>query len=425
MEALFERAIFFLERERFQEAEEQLRNILGQDPQNPRALGLMAQVLIRLDKREEALEAAQAAVAAAPDQPMNYYSLAWTQFFVKKMDEAWATTEEGLKLAPLWDSFFLIRVQIAFYREEWTLALEQSEQGLARNPENTALVNYRAQALIKLNRKAEAAQTMEYALNREPDNAQSHSNKGWIQIEQGKMDEAIETFSEALRLDPDNRLARQGLKEAIKGKNPLYRAMLRYFLWMNKLQARGRWLVVIGFYLLYRLVIEVAQSNPELAPFLMPVIILYVLFAFSSWLASPISNLFLRLHPKGKHALDKEEKLASSLVGGSFGISLVLLISFFILGNRITSDLSIEGETAWILLPALYFGFMSLPLSGMFNTRQGGRNRKILVGATIVLAIAGLLGMLVSIDLFQAFFIGVLIYTFASGFFMEMDRRNF
>ncbi len=333
MDPIFERVIFFLDRGRYEEAEEELQRLLAANPNNGLAMGLMAQVMVQNGKKKEALGMAQRGVKANPTEPMAFYALAMAQFYNKKLEEAWASTDQGLSIDPMWDRFFMIRAQVAFQKEDWELALKQVEEGLSRNPEHTQLINFCAQALLKLNRKEEASATMDFALHREPENSYSHSNKGWVSMEQGEMDEAIDSFTEALRLDPNNGGAREGLREAIKAKNPLYRAILSYFLWMGKLQARAKWLFLIGIYVLYQLLIGIASKNPELAPYLTPLIVTYILFAFSSWLAQPISNLFLRLHPQGKHALTDEERLASTLVGGATGSSLIFILAFYLLGN--------------------------------------------------------------------------------------------
>jgi len=99
--------------------------------------------------------------------------------------------------------------------------------------------------LVKLNRKQEAADTMDYALHRAPQSSYSHANKGWVSIEKGAYEEAITHFKEALRLNATNAYAKAGLREGIKAKNFLYRGVLKYFLWLGKLQAKYRWAFVI------------------------------------------------------------------------------------------------------------------------------------------------------------------------------------
>ena len=51
-----------------------------------------------------------------------------------------------------------------------------------------------------------------------------------------------------------------------------------------------------------------ALLGQSLAPWLLPFRILYVVFAIFTWLAYPIFNLMLFVHPVGRHALDREQR---------------------------------------------------------------------------------------------------------------------
>ena len=309
----------------------------------------------------------------------------------------------------------MLRSQIEFYQQNWEQALHEANRGLELDPENVNLVNQRAQALIKLNRKDDAAATMDYALHKAPENSFSHANKGWVAIEKDQYDSAVASFLEALRLNPANDFAREGLKEAIKGKNPVYRVILKYFLWMNKMQEKYQWGFIIGIYLLYRLAIGLAESNPALAPFLYPFIVLYVLFAFSTWIAKPISNLFLRLHPIGKHALNDDEILGSNLTGLAAAVCLLSFAFFFVTGSE-------TGFQAGIVS-----GIMMIPIGGAFTIPPHYSARKGLVVYAIVLAIAGALwvvfpGFTMAIAIFG---IGIFAYGWVVNYLISKSNKEF
>jgi tetratricopeptide (TPR) repeat protein len=364
---------------RHSEAETEIRKALADDPLDPEALALLS--LCRLDSKKygEAVQLAEQAVAQQPDAPFLYLVLGQAQFYNKNIPKARLAISEGQRLDPSNANFFELRAHIEFYQENWEQALRETERGLELDPENVELVNLRAQTLVNLNRKSDADVTLDYALHKAPENSNSHANKGWVAIEKDRYDEAVKHFLEALRLDPENGYARRGLKEAIKGKNLLYRVILKYFLWMNKLQEKGRWAFVIGMYVLYRAFLSLSKNVPELAPFLYPFIVLYVLFAFSTWIAKPVSNLFLRLHPLGKHALDKDEILGSNIAG-----ALALL--------------SVGGFlAAWLLDAPTGFGIgivaavMLIPVGGVFAVPAESGARRSLSGYAILLAVLGLI----------------------------------
>ena len=64
---------------------------------------------------------------------------------------------------------------------------------------------------------------------------------------------ALEHFKESLSKDPNFEFAQVGLLEAIKATNPIYRLFLKYAFAMSKLTAKYQWAVIIGFYLLFKL----------------------------------------------------------------------------------------------------------------------------------------------------------------------------
>src|SRR5581483_7555851 len=127
-------------------------------------------------------------------------------------------------------------------------------------------------ALVKLGRKTEAASTIDGALQRDPENARSHANQGWTYLHRGEPKLAMVHFREALRIDPTLDWARAGMVEALKAHNVIYRWVLRYFLFMSRLNKQARWGILIGGYIGYRVALNVAQTNPTLAPYLWPIV---------------------------------------------------------------------------------------------------------------------------------------------------------
>ena len=118
-------------------------------------------------------------------------------------------------------------------------------------------------ALVRLGRKSEAVDTVNYALERDPESGFSHANQGWNCLHQNNPKQALDHFREALRLDPELEYAREGMVEALKARNPVYRAMLSYFLWMGRLSDRYQWGIVIGIYFGSRVLLNFARTYPD------------------------------------------------------------------------------------------------------------------------------------------------------------------
>ncbi|MBL7776546.1 MAG: tetratricopeptide repeat protein [Saprospiraceae bacterium] len=422
LERLLKEAELLMETNRPAQAEEKIRQALAEAPGHSGALAALAWSLIQQEKYPGALEAAQQAVAGEPDQPNYLFALGYAQLFNNQPDKARETAQAALQLAPDASVLYQLLAQIEFQERRWELALHNAEKGLEFEPDDDGLINLRAMILVKLNRTAEAGDTVDSALYQNPQNAYAHANKGWVKIEQGQYQDAQESFLEALRLDPSNEHAKDGLKESIKAKNLLYRVILRYFLWVNKLSSGNQWLVIIGAYIAFRMVRGVAKSNPNLAPLLMPIIVLYLIFVYSSWIAGPVSNLFLRLHPLGKHALTDDEKLGSNLAAACIGASALFWLTGWLANWH---DLFLIGAALLVLL---------IPVGGMFSVQPGRSARRYLGWYALFMAVCGVAVPLLAFisgqeDLLfvglAGFGIGAIAYGWVANYLIMRDAKRF
>src|SRR5262249_11867800 len=154
-----------------------------------------------------------------------------------------------------------------------------AEEGLEQDPEHVSCNNLRAMALVKLGRNAEAGTTIATALERQPENAFSHANQGWGFLHQGNHQKALEHFPGSLRLDPEMEYARAGIVEAMKPRHWIYALFLRYFLWMARLSGKAQWAIIIGGYIGYRALGALAEKQPDLSPWVRPIMVAYIVFA--------------------------------------------------------------------------------------------------------------------------------------------------
>ncbi len=376
-----QRALVLQEQGRHDMAEKELRQHLGTDPSDGFAHAALAISLAELERRDEAEQSAREAISNAPDMAFAHYALARVLSDRNRTDEAADTIREAIRLEPTDADYHGMHAAIEFERQRWKESLAAAETGLQFDPEHVTCNNLRAMALVKLGRKAEAGATIDATLSRNPDNAFSHANKGWTFLEQGKRKEAMTHFRESLRLDPSNDWARSGLVEAIKAGNPVYAVMLKYFLWMAKLSGNVRWAILLGGYFGNRMLGSAAESNPEWAPWITPVRVLYIAFALLTWLAAPLFNLMLFLHPYGKHALDDEQRSQAGWVGLCLALGLGSLGIWFL-----------SGRNDDYIVPALVFGLLALPTAAIHSCPVGWP-RKTMLAITLVLAAAGLIAV--------------------------------
>ncbi len=379
-----QRGLLLYQQSRYDMAETELRQALGAEPANSYAHALLALTLIERKKLDDATVEAHEAIHLAPDYDFAHYALAKVMYGRDKYGEARAAIDEAIRLDPQDPDYRFLLSAILFDQRRFEDALWTAEAGLAVDPEHAGCTNLRAMALVKLGRTREAGDTIDAALARDPENSATHANRGWTLLEQGHANEALGHFREALRLNPENEWARSGIVEALKARNPVYAVMLRYFLWMTRLSPRVQWGVIIGGYVVNRILTQTAEANPKLAPWLLPFRVLYVTFVVLSWTAEPLFNLLLRMNRFGRFALSRDQVVESNWIGAVLALGL----------------LSLGACIAWgfdtpFLMSAMVFGFLIIPVAGTFKTSPG-RARLAMSTYTGVLAALGL-GALVTV----------------------------
>lgn len=378
MSAHFQRALLLIQQQRHDLADHELRQLLAEEPNHAMAHALLGLCAARRQQFREALAEAQQAVHLAPDESFSHFALACVLTDSNRLREGEAAIREAIRLFPADPDYFARLAEICYAQRRWQDAREAAEQGLQFEAEHVQCVNLRAMALVNLGERDAAGAALQTALERDPENAWTHANQGWQLIHAGQYDKALEHFREALRIDPELDWARQGIVEALQARNIVYRVMLRYFLWMMRLSGRAQWGVMIGGYVAYRVLGSLAAKNPALAPWVTPLLILYVVFAIMTWVSVPLFNLLLRLNRFGKLALSREQLITSNWVGCCVAAALASLGLYFGLGY-------------FVGLPsASIFGMLIPPLSGVYRCDPGWP-RKIAIVIAIGLLAVGLL----------------------------------
>lgn len=382
MSAHIEKARLLMAQSRFELATKELRQQLAEEPDDPFAHALLAICLgEQKPPSAESLRSARTAVSLAPDFPFAHYVLAGVLHDCDKLSEAEQAIREAIRLEPQDADYFSLLASINLSRRRWAEALQAAEQGLAVDAEHVASINLRAMALGKMNRRYEAGAEIGTALGVDPDNPLTHANQGWHHIELGEYQQATNHFREALRLEPQLDWAREGIVEVLKARNPVYRLMLRYFLWTAKLQGRGLWIMIIGAWLFSRLIRGLINSQPVLAPLLWPIYIAYLIFVLLTWIAKPLFNLTLRFDPLGRIALTREQIKASNWVGALLVVALLGAVVWLV------------TEAPAALALGIGSGMMTVPVSASLSS-DATRGRSRLLAYTVFLAAVGVLTLL-------------------------------
>ncbi len=231
-------------------------------------------------------------------------------------------------------------------------------------------------------------------------------------------DETVRAIREALRLNPELEWARLGVVETLRAHHPLYRILLRYFFWVGRLSTGAQWAVILGAYVGYRIVLEIARQHPALGPWLAPVIVAYLVFALGTWLGRPMMNLALRLHPFGRLALSDDDRRGANVVGGfllaatlagaaSWGLSFgwALPVAIFCLGMVLPLAATFQSAIPWprkglwvytgvvALLGVSPWVLGMLDALGVFGPASADRAERLMVGALRAFVLASVLSL--------------------------------
>ena len=371
------RAELLIQQGRYEQALAELQQQLSDDPQDAYVLSRQSLCLTELNRLPEAVRQAESAIGWAPDAPYAHFALGYARVRQKNYAEALRCVDQAIALDPDDVVYFGLKSAIHAQQYGWKEALVAADQGLALDPENATCLNNRIIALTKLGRNVEARLTAENALARNPLVAETHSSHGWTLLQNGQWAQARTHFLEALRLDPELEWAQRGLVESIKARNPVYRLALNYALQMSRLSPRLQLGLIFGGMIAINVLGQIGKTAPALE---LPVTILtavYLLGVYFIWIAEPLGNLLLRLHPLGKHALSRDQRHGAHLIGACY------LVAF---GHIVPAAMGMM--LGW----ELFFRWIALvvPASAVFRC-AAGRPRMIMAAATAAIAFFGIM----------------------------------
>ena len=354
---------------------------IAEDTGDATAHAMLALCLCERKEYKGATEEARQAIHAAPDEAVGFYAMATIMHNRNRLKNAYSAITEAIRIEPWNADFFGMLAMIEFGRSRWAECLNAAEQGLEFEPEDVDCTNLRAMALVKLGRRDEAESTIDTALASEPDNAVTHANLGWTLLHSGDPRKAMEHFREALRLEPGLEWARLGIIEAMKARNPIYRWMLAWFLWVGRLSPRIQIALILGLVFGQSILQSICDAIPILAPLKTPIAVVYILFVWMTWVASTLFNLVLCLDRFGRLVLSTTEKVGAGLTGAC-------IASMFAVG--VYGQLLDVKFAYYYWMTGLLFLGLAIPVTTCLNLEAGRRIMMAVysVGLLIVILIA-------------------------------------
>lgn len=402
MEDVMRRVEFLLDQQRFAEARGMLMQGLASDPEQPILNAFLGYCLRMEGRAKEGLAPAQHAVGRAPDWPFVHYVLALVYEGLENRKKALESIDIAIGLDPQDPNYHGLKAVLLFQGQKWHQAIESAEQGLKSNPEHGQCRGILTAAKNQLGQHADVEHLVDESLRNDPENAFAFANKGWSCLRQGDPKEAIRHFKEALRLEPELEWARVGALEALKARNIFYRGLLAFFFKVGALPQGAQFGIMIGLFLVFRVTRSIGESNPELQPFVTPLVVAYLTFAYATWLGSSLGNCMLLFHPFGRLAMTQKEKRNAWVLGAMVTLGIAATIG------------GAMGPLSPFELVGILVLMSTLPLVGAQNatTQKGFR---IAAGMTAAILGLGILGIFLLPRLFDVAMILWVAYVWVIG----------
>jgi tetratricopeptide (TPR) repeat protein len=237
MGVAYQRGMLLYHQHRYTLVADEFRKELSQAPNSALAMSMLALSLKQDGKMEEAIQQAQAAIAADPERAFCHYALACILVgraprfgrmrsfrlfgriagiskYRRGLRKAKLPALEAIRLDPVNPEYSALMSAIELDLRQFRKALVWADKGLAASATHVRCANLRARALLKLDRIEDARQTVEGALALDPESALTHATSGWTHLKSGEPEKAIEHFTQSARLDPNDVNVHRGLSLA-------------------------------------------------------------------------------------------------------------------------------------------------------------------------------------------------------------------
>ncbi len=185
-----------------QEARRLLERIPAGDPNYALAQGLLSNVWLAQDDKQQALQAAERAVQSGPRSPSAYLNLSLAQQSHFQIPEALKSARKALELDP---DFVSAQVQVArllFASGDTRRAEQIARQGLTRNSSEAALNSLLGFILLAQAKTTESRTYFEKSIAQDDTRGEPHLGLGIVSMRQGRSLDATQSILIASTLEP-------------------------------------------------------------------------------------------------------------------------------------------------------------------------------------------------------------------------------
>lgn len=209
----YQRALVAFALSHWDKASQELKEQLAVTPDHAEALALLAACSINLNKVDDSLKQAQAAIAKAPNSAYAHYVYAFAQACRHQTFEAEIAIEEALRLEPDSPTYLIAYADI---KPKLSIrAVQLLRQALSIEPNNAPALIRLHERLLELGHEKEAQEVRATMLRLYPNDANIQAASGWQALQApGGHKQAVDHFEQAVRLSPNTNTSVEGLIKA-------------------------------------------------------------------------------------------------------------------------------------------------------------------------------------------------------------------
>lgn len=383
-----------IQQNRYVQAEEKLYNLMQAGYSDADLYRMLIMCKMGLNQYDEAKSLSEKLLQQFPTDAFAFYTMAGIALNTRKLANAIENIDEAIRLQPFMPEYFALKSGIYFQLKNFSDALKYADIGLNVDARHIGCLNARAIALEAMGRSSEAFDTIKKSLSEDPNNPDTHANIGWGHLYRGETKKALDHFKAALTENPQHENAKSGMLQAMKTRFPLYRYFLMVMLWLSKLNSKNQWIFIIVSYVIYRILVNWAGMDTPFKPIIIAAVSILVLFFLSSWLFSPLMNLYMLSNPYGRITMTDDEKESARFVGFAIIGSLFAFGMYFLLLN------------AGLVILGVSMLLMMIPLGSMNNAFLDENKIKLKRFAVII-------GVLLSVNAFISLLQNTYVHTFS------------
>ena len=291
---LIQKADFLIERKRFKEAADLIRQVLSNNPNEPMALSLMAICQEDLESPQKAIEIAKRAIEVDANVAFSWQVLcglllrnnAWRRRSeIEQIFETWGRLSER---ALLWIQRYITYLLM---KREIVKAKDLLKEGLSRFPNDPPLLAVKGCFLVDENNMQGAREMLELVGELDPNSKEFWLLKYRIEYKLNDLEAAQKSYEEVLKIDPTDEDHIEDYKKILHIRHPFSK-----FLFLSKLNGIVI-LPIVGLALVAFIVsIFLSEKNTYFLPILASSLIILRWFfmrgskAFNTWVLSFHSN---------------------------------------------------------------------------------------------------------------------------------------